>query len=104
MSKLADVSKEREQWEALILEQQSSGLGIQAFCNQKQLTPSRFYYYRAVLFPAPKKSNAFVQAKLPATVKLPPHLTATLYLDKFSIELTGGFTANYLAELCRKLA
>jgi hypothetical protein len=104
MGKSPDVSKESEQWKALILEQQSSGLGIQAFCDQKQLTSSRFYYYRSLLFPAPKKTKAFIQAKLPAPVKLPPQLTATLYLDKFSIELTGDFTAAYLADLCRKLA
>ena len=104
MNKSPDVSKEREQWKALILEQQSSGLGIQAFCDQKQLTASRFYYYRSLLFPVPKKSKAFVQAKLPTPVKVPPQLTATLYLDKFSIELTGELTATYLAELCRKLA
>lgn len=104
MSKSVNASNQREQWKALILEQQRSGLGIQAFCDQKQLTASRFYYYRSLLFPAPKKAKAFVQAKLPTPVKVPAQLTATLYLDKFSIELTGEFTATYLAELCRKLA
>ena len=103
MNKSPDVTNQREQWKALILEQQSSGLGIQAFCDQKQLRSSRFYYYRSLLFPAPKKTKAFIQAKLPAPVKLPPQLRATLYLDKFSIELTGELTAAYFAELCRKL-
>lgn len=95
---------ERERWKALILEQQGSGPGVQAFCDQNKLTPSRFYYYRSLLFPAPKKAKVFVQAKLPAPVRLPPPITATLYLDNFSIELSGQLSAEYLAELCRKLA
>lgn len=104
MSKSSDHSNSHEQWKILILEQQASGLGIHAFCDLKDLTPSRFYYYRSLLFPVPKKAKAFVQAKLPAPAKKPPQLTASLYLDKFSIELTGELTAAYLAELCHKLA
>lgn len=69
MNKLSDESIGREQWKTFILEQQASGLSIQAFCDLKKLTSSRFYYYRSILFPGTKKVKVFVQAKLPAQVK-----------------------------------
>ena len=104
MNKLSDESIGREQWKTFILEQQASGLSVQAFCDLKKLGSSRFYYYRSILFPVPKKAKVFVQAKLPALVKKPSQLTATLYMDSFSLELTGELSAAYLAELCLKIS
>lgn len=104
MSKSSDEITNREKWKSLILEQQASGIGIQAFCDLKNLTPSTFYYHRSRIFSVPKAAKTFVRAKLPVPVKVPPQMTATLYLDKFSLELNGDLTATYLSELCRKLS
>ena len=46
------ISEEKKiEWETKIRQQRESGLSIEQWCRQNQITPCSFYYWRDRLFP-----------------------------------------------------
>lgn len=60
------ISPERKfEWEEKIRQQRESGLSIEPWCRQNQITPHTFYYWKNRLFPkTPLTRDCF--AELPA--------------------------------------
>jgi hypothetical protein len=79
------ISAEKlERWRLLILAREKSNLTVTEFCHQKNITPSRFYYYQT-LINFPEKIIKKQQKKL-----LPPKLSAKLQ----PIKITKSSTVN----------
>ncbi|MDR3492858.1 MAG: hypothetical protein P4M12_12610 [Gammaproteobacteria bacterium] len=68
--------KNKEEWQALVLEHAKSGLSQTAFCQQKNICVSKFGYYRSLFVshdkPKIKAQNIFT----PIQIKKPEHITA----------------------------
>lgn len=59
----------RNQWQALVAEQETSGLSQQAFCKKHRLTPSQFWYYRS-LFRSVSKKPKITRKATPAIIPI----------------------------------
>jgi len=96
-----DLAK-RTRWEAHLKAFEAANVSATKFCELNSLSISQFTYYKGVLRPSKKAApKAFTQVKLPTPARR--SAKATLYLDKFSLELEGDVTAAFLAELCQRL-
>lgn len=52
--------EKHDAWRNLIAEKKQSGLKVNDFCKEKNITPAQFYYYHAMIN-RPKKSIAIKQ-------------------------------------------
>ena len=62
MSKFLSEDKKLK-WKSLIEEQRQSGLSIKKWCQQKNLIPNTFYYWKDRLFPGGLQTSSFVELK-----------------------------------------
>jgi hypothetical protein len=53
--------KSRSEWQALIEEQNKSGMSKIKFCKEKGIKPARFYYYQNLLSSPDERDNAKAQ-------------------------------------------
>ena len=49
------------EWNKIIEEQKISGLSIEKWCNQNQIRPHAFYYWRDKLFPQSLNRTNFIE-------------------------------------------
>ena len=95
----------REQWRQILDRQQSSRLGVAAFCRQAGIEPGSFYAWRQRLRPAVEPQDL----PAPSFVELTPAGAGTA--DGIEIYLRGGrrllarrgFDRELLIELIRAL-
>ena len=59
-------------WRDLLKEQEQSGLRIREFCKQKNITPSRYYYYQQLINNPEKMAIKREQKKTLRQTKLIP--------------------------------
>jgi hypothetical protein len=95
---------DKQQWVALINDQQKSGLSIAAFCRDKAINRKYFYYHRSQHL---KRINhsAFIQAKPPQekiTKDKSNHLS--LCHGDSQLRLTADVSTVWLASLMKALA
>lgn len=99
--------RSREEWQALILQQQESDLGVLAFCREHDLSTTAFYSRRAQLLGnRTKGTSQFVRANISHS----PELSTSTSIQTFEISYAGvnlrlptSTPATYLAELMRGL-
>jgi len=80
-----DLGKER-QWRRWIEEQQSSGLGVRAFCSRRGLAEPNFYQWRKLLSEREREARSTSAASL----FVPVELADTTADNRIEIVLTGG--------------
>lgn len=51
-------------WKSLIEEQRQSGLSVQKWCQQQNLAPNTFHYWKGKLFPDHFQPSSFVELKV----------------------------------------
>ena len=51
-------------WKNLIEEQRQSGLSIKKWCQQQNLIPNTFHYWKNKLFPKELQTSSFVELKV----------------------------------------
>jgi hypothetical protein len=51
-------------WKNLIEEQRQSGLSIKKWCQQQNLVPNIFHYWKAKFFPKELQTSSFVELKV----------------------------------------
>lgn len=89
-----------EQWKALIVAHQTSGLTMAEFCRERKIRPKSFYYWHRKLGAVKPADEAFVQVTLPS----PKQVSAcTLHVGSVSLEL-GEVSPSWLAALMKALA
>jgi hypothetical protein len=80
-----DLGKER-QWRRWIEEQQSSGLGVRAFCSRRGLAEHNFYQWRKLLCERDRDEPSTSAAHL----FVPVELAGALADNRIEIVLSGG--------------
>jgi len=93
----------RRLWTARIAAWESSGLSQQKYCDQAQLTYSRFVYWRGRLKQLNTDDGDSGKISF-VSVKLKKKTTSTLYLkisDQYSIEIHAGFDPDLLGQVIR---
>lgn len=65
----ASEAKQLE-WKRLIEEQRQSGLSVDKWCSQNQISPSTFQYWKDKLFPRLLKKDYFMELKRPDAISL----------------------------------
>jgi len=60
MSKSASQEKQLK-WKERIQLQQASGLSIEKWCRQNQISPHTFHYWKDKLFPKPLSRSSFAE-------------------------------------------
>ena len=95
----------RGKWRRVVSEQGQSGQSVAAFCRERQLRPSHFYWWKKQLqaSPAPK----FVEVKW-ATAAPSPTLAGDPRVDVLlrngrTLRVAPGFDADLLRSLLRVL-
>lgn len=63
MPRPASEAKKLE-WNRLIEEQRQSGLSIEKWCRQKNLTPHTFHYWKDKLFPKQLQKASFTELNM----------------------------------------
>lgn len=63
MPKTSSLEKQLE-WKERILQQQASGLSIEKWCAQNQLSPHNFTYWRDKLFPKRLEKSNFTELNI----------------------------------------
>lgn len=94
------MRRTQEQWKALLLAQQASGLTMAEFCRERRIRPKSFYYWHRKLGTQELKVEAFVQVAPPST-KQPS--VCTLRVGSAELVL-GEVSPAWLAALMRALA
>lgn len=51
-------------WKSLIEKQRQSGLSIKKWCQQQNLIPNTFQYWKSKLFPKELQTSSFVELKM----------------------------------------
>lgn len=94
----------KQQWQALIKEQQQGNLSIAAFCRENNIKVKYFYYHRSQYLKNIKPSP-FVRASPPNT-KVPDDQSASLTLRWGSgqLHLPADVSTAWLASLMKALA
>lgn len=88
-----------EQWKALFVAQQASGMTMAAFCHEHGIRPKSFYYWHRKLVAKASINDTFVR------VPLPPQPASVCTLRVGSAELVlGDVSPSWLAALMRALA
>lgn len=90
-----------EDWQALIEEQQTSGLNQTQFCKQQGLN-SKYFSIRKGKLAAEKRSSSFVKAKRPSDIETVTKPLAKVQFGDVSIQLEAA-TPQFIAELARWL-
>jgi hypothetical protein len=80
-----DLGKER-QWRRWIEEQQTSGLGVRAFCSRRGLAEPSFYQWRKLLCGRDRDK----QSASAANLFIPVELAGALADNRIEIVLAGG--------------
>ena len=95
------ITRSREQWRAILTEQQASGLTIIDYCRKHQLATSSFYVFRKKLGIT---TSSFVRTQVTQQVELitqqPP---IELTLGKATLKLPSNTCATYLGQVLRAL-
>jgi len=94
----------KQQWQALLIEQEQSGLSVAQFCRDKNLTAKNFYNQRSNKH---SKANAvsvmpFVRAQIDSSVRNTAELT--LNYGKVQLRLPTDASPLWLADLVVALA
>jgi hypothetical protein len=79
------LGKER-QWRRWIEEQQSSGLGVRAFCSRRGLAEHSFYQWRKLL----SERDRDEQSTSATSLFVPVELAGAIADNRIEIVLTGG--------------
>ena len=74
----------RFNWQALIAQQQESGIPVAQFCRDNQLSTSAFYNNRVKLFP---KSSPQIKSFITAQIRTP--VTSTTDISAFTLTYSG---------------
>ena len=105
MTQRARSQEGRGKWRRVVSEQGQSGQSVAAFCRERQLRPSHFYWWKKQLqaSPAPK----FVEVKW-ATAAPSPTLAGDQRVDVLlrngrTLRVAPGFDADLLRSLLRVL-
>lgn len=92
--------RSQAQWQAIIEDQQSSGLTISDYCLQHQLSATSFYAVRKKLG---KSTGNFVRAKVTQQVELvEAQASITITVGKANVSLPATTSATYLSQLLRE--
>ncbi len=95
------ISRSQEQWQTIFEDQQTSGLTILDYCQQKQLSTSSFYALRKKLS---LSSGNFVRAKITQQVELIEEQNViTVTVGKVNVSLPASTSVTYLSLLLREL-
>lgn len=95
------IFRSQDQWQAIIEDQQTSGLTILDYCQQQQLSTSSFYAVRKKIS---LSSGNFVRAKITQQVELIDEQTfITVSVGKANVSLPASTSVTYLSLLLREL-
>lgn len=94
----------KQQWQALLAEQEQSGLSVAAFCREKNLTAKNFYNQRSNKHRKtnPDSARPFVRAQFNSQDKTTTELT--LIYGKVQLRLPADASPQWLSELMVALA
>ena len=103
--------RNKQQWQALVLAQQQSGLNISAYCLKHKLSTSSFYAHKKRLA---STEDAFICAQI-SQHKVTEHQVTQLKLEQPQAAITLEFahaklhlphsaSPSFLAQLLRELA
>ena len=96
------ITRTEAQWQALIQNQQTSGLTISDYCQQHHLPTSSFYAFKKKLN---LTSNRFVRAKVIQQIEfLEDQPSITLSVGNANVTLPATTPAIYLAQILRELS
>lgn len=96
------IMRNETQWQALIKNQQASGLTISDYCQQNSLSKSSFYAFKKKLG---LTSNSFVRANVLQQIEfMEEQPSVTLSIGKATVTLPSTTPATYLAQLLRELS
>lgn len=103
------ISRSSDEWRALILQQQESGLSVAAFCREHELAPTSFYSSRARLLDKSVTSpSKFIRARLTQELEQSEAIASTqafeIFLGKVKLSLPASSSPDFLAELMRGLS
>jgi hypothetical protein len=92
--------RSQEQWQAIIEDQQTSGLTIIDYCQQHQLSTTSFYAVRKKLG---LSSGNFVRAKITKQIEVVEEQSAIVVrVGKAHVTLPSATSATYLSQLLRE--
>ena len=99
------MQRSKQQWLALIDEQQSSRLSIAKFCDQKSIN-LKYFYARRSDFKSHQKTDAkFVRASIdPAPTSPVPQTCIVIQRGRASVRLPADIGTHRLVELIQALA
>jgi putative transposase len=104
-------SKKRKspaEWQALVAEQQASGLSVAAFCLKHGLVDKTFYNQRHKLCrapgPADNPKSGFVKAQASASGAIAPPRFLVLQHRSSRLEFSAAVNPTWLAELMGALS
>lgn len=96
------IMRSQEQWQAIIEDQQTSGLTIIGYCQQHQLSTTSFYAVRKKLG---LSSGNFVRAKITKQIEVVEEQSAIVVrVGKANVSLPSATPATYLSQLLREFA
>jgi hypothetical protein len=98
--------KNKEEWQALILEHAESGLSQTEFCQQKNISVSKFGYHRSLLMTHDKFKTKAQNIFTPIHIKKPEPITANIRLilsNGFQCFLPCHIDPNQVKQLLRVL-
>ena len=95
------IMRSQPQWQVIIEEQQASGLSINDYCQQHQLSTTSFYACRKKLR---LSSSKFIRAKITQQVELVQDTSViTLTIGQAHVALPSTTSASYLSQLLSEL-
>lgn len=101
------IFRSSDEWRALILQQQDSGLSVADFCREHALATTSFYSSRARLFGKSPASSQFVQARFTEEFELRETVASTqaieITLRELRLSLPATISPAYLTQLLRGL-
>ncbi|MCP4986284.1 MAG: IS66 family insertion sequence element accessory protein TnpB [Colwellia sp.] len=94
------ISRNQDQWQTIIEDQQTSGLTVIDYCQQQQLSTSSFYAFRKKIN---LSSGNFVRAKITQQVEVIEEQTfITVTVGKANVSLPASTSVTYLSLLLRE--
>lgn len=97
-----DKKSRYEKWQAIINDQEASGLSQAVFCKERNLSPAQLGYYRSILKP---RQNMSTGAFAPVTIKQQPIVKDIRLMlpNGFQCVFPSDLSASHIKDLIKAL-